>query len=136
MIAVPGAVDAALSRLLGQDPARGTITMALGVALSALGWFLTLGLRFRRKLPKPASDIPRVEQSIRINPGVIKFSLIGSGLIVAALILLTPNGRSPEVLPLVGLIAAAQMCVIAGLTYSGWLLKNSGDLYARWLDRR
>jgi hypothetical protein len=136
VIAIPGAVDAALSGLLGQDPERGVITMALGAALSALGWIVTLRVRFSGKLPKPASDIPRVEQSIRINPNVIKVSVIGAVLIAAGLILLTPNGRSPELLPIVGLIAAAQLSIAGGLAYTGWLLKNSGELYARWRERR
>jgi len=109
--------------------------MALGAAVSALGWLVTLGVRFSAKPPKPASDIPRVEQAIRINPTVIKVSVIGAVLIAAGLILLTPNGRSPEVLPIVGLIAAAQLSIAAGVAYSGWLLKNSGELYARWLER-
>ena len=135
MIAIPGAVDAGLSGFLGQDPERGVITMALGAAVSALGWLVTLGVRFSAKPPKPASDIPRVEQAIRINPTVIKVSVIGAVLIAAGLILLTPNGRSPEVLPIVGLIAAAQLSIAAGVAYSGWLLKNSGELYARWLER-
>ena len=136
VIAIPGAVDAGLSGFLGQEPERGVITMALGAVLSALGWLATLGIRFSGKLPKPASDIPRVEQAIRINPNVIKVSVIGAVLIAAGLILLTPNGRSPEVLPIVGLIAAAQLSIAAGMAYSGWLLKNSGELYSRWLERR
>ncbi len=94
--------------------------MVLGAAISALGWLLTLGVRFSRKLPKPASDIPRVEQSIRINPNVIKVSVIGTVLIAAGLVLFTPNGRSPEVLPIVGLITAAQLSIAAGVAYSGW----------------
>lgn len=62
--------------------------------------------------------------------------MIGAVLIAAGLVLFTPNGRSPEVLPIVGLIAAAQLSIAGGVAYSGWLLKNSGELYARWLDRR
>ncbi|WP_146069263.1 hypothetical protein [Arthrobacter sp. ZGTC412] len=135
-LAIPGAVDAGLSGLLGQDPERGIFMMIFGAVGSALGWLLTLGVRFSRKLPKPASDIPRVEQSIRINPSVIRFSVIGAVLIAAGLVLFTPNGRSPQVLPIVGLIAAAQLSIAAGVAYSGWLLKNSAELYSRWLERR
>jgi hypothetical protein len=136
IIAIAGAVYAALSALVGQDPETGTIMFLLGAGLSVLGWLVTLGVRFSRKTPKPASDIPRVEQGIRINPKVIKFSVAGAIVIAAALTLFTPNGRSPEVLPITGLIAAAQLSITGGVAYSGWLLKNSGELYARWLERR
>jgi hypothetical protein len=136
VIAIVGAVYAALCAILAQDPETGTGMFILGAGLSALGWLVTLGVRFSKKIPKPASDIPRVEQSIRINPKVIKFSVAGAIVVAASSILLTPNGRSPEVLPIVGLIAAAQLSVAGGVAYSGLLLKNSGELYARWLERR
>ena len=136
VIAIPGTVDAALSGLLGQDPERGIVTMALGAAISAMGWLVTLGVRFTRKPPKPASDIPRVEQALRINPRVVKFAVIGSFVIAAGLLLLTPNGRSPETIPIIGVIAAAQLAIACGVAYRSWLLKNSGELYARWLERR
>ncbi|MDQ0664284.1 hypothetical protein QFZ35_002782 [Arthrobacter ulcerisalmonis] len=136
VIALPGAVDAGLSGLLGQEPDRGIFMMILGTAISVVGWLVTLGVRFSRKPPKPASDIPRVEQAIRINPHVIKFSVIGAAVIAASLVLLTPNGRSPELLPIIGLIAAAQLAITGGIGYSGWLMKNSGELYAQRLERR
>lgn len=136
VIAIPGATDAVLSGLLGQDPERGIVTMALGAAISALGWLVTLGVRFTRKPPKPASDIPRVEQAIRINPRVVKFAVIGSFVIAAGLLLLAPSSRSPETIPIIGVIAAAQLAIAGGVAYSGWLLKNSGELYSRWLERR
>jgi hypothetical protein len=58
VIAIPGAVDAALSGLLGQETDRGIFMMILGAAISVVGWLVTLGVRFSRKPPKPASDIP------------------------------------------------------------------------------
>jgi hypothetical protein len=134
--AVTAAVDAGLSGLLGQETERGTFVMILGAAGAALGWLLTLGVRFSRKPPKPASDIPRVEQASRINPGVVKFSVLGSMLILAALALFTPKGASPQGLPILGLIAAAQLSIAGGIAYSVWLMKNSGELYAQWLERR
>jgi hypothetical protein len=39
-------------------------------------------------------------------------------------------------LPIIGLIAAALMSITGGMAYSSSLLKNSGELYARWLERR
>ncbi|WP_406638237.1 hypothetical protein [Pseudarthrobacter quantipunctorum] len=136
VITIPGAVDAGLSGLLGQDPERGIFTMALGAGLSALGWLVTLGVRFSRKLPKPASDIPRVEQALRTNPLAIKVSVIVSVVIVAALILFIPEGKSHELLPIIGFVGATLMSITGGLAYSTSVLKNSGELYARWLERR
>jgi hypothetical protein len=136
VIAIPGAVDMGLSFLFVQDTERGIVLMILGAGLSALGWLVTLGVRFSKKLPKPASDIPRVEQALRINPGAIKGSVVVSLLIVAALILFMPAGKSPELLPIVGLVAAALMSITGGMAYSASILKNSAELYARWLPPR
>lgn len=133
---ITGAADGTLSAILGQDPERGIFMMVLGTALSALGWLLTLGLRFRRKLPEPASDVLRVEQALRTNRSAIKTSVIVSVLIVAALITLTPNGRSPGSLPIVGLVTALLTSITGGMAYSASVLRNSGELYARWLERR
>lgn len=104
--------------------------MILGAAISALDWLVTLGVRFSRKLPKPATDIPRVEHALQTNPGVVKFSVIGSMLTLAALAIFTPKGESPEGLPVIGLIAAAQLSIAGGIAYSGWLMKNSGRTLA------
>lgn len=133
---ITGAVDGTLSAIVGQDPERGLFMIVMGAAFSVLGWLLTLGLRFRRKLPKPASDIPRVEQALRTNPPAIKTLVIVSVLIVAALITLTPNGRSQELLPITGLVAALLMSITGGFAYSSSLLENSNAIYARWLERR
>jgi hypothetical protein len=66
----------------------------------------------------------------------VQFAVIGSFVIAAGLLLLTPNGRSQETIPITGVVAAAQLSIAGGVAYSGWLLKNSGELYARWLERR
>lgn len=71
----------------------------------------TSGRAVQPEASQPASDIPRVEQTLRINPGVVKFSVIGSLLILAALAIFTPKGASPEGLPVIGLIAAAQLSI-------------------------
>lgn len=135
-LAITGWVDAGLSGLLGQNMDRGIFIVVLGGIISAVGWLLTLGVRFSKKPPKPASDIPRVEQGIRIAPMVVKFSLIATVLILAALTLLTPRGLSLEVLPITGLVAASLLSITGGMGYTGWLMKNSGKLYERWLERR
>jgi hypothetical protein len=48
----------------------------------------------------------------------------------------TAGRAGRELLPIVGLIAAALMSITGGPAYSASLLKNSGELYARWLKRR
>lgn len=57
-------------------------------------------------------------------------------LIVAALILFMPEGKSQELLPIIALIAAALMSITGGMAYSASLLKNSGELYVQWLKSR
>lgn len=82
------------------------------------------------------SDIPSVERALWTNHPAIKASVIVSVLIVAALVTLTPNGRSPETLPIVGLVTALLMSITGGFAYSSSLLENSNEIYARWLESR
>lgn len=139
-VAITGAADASLSGLVGQDTSRGGEMVLLGAPLSALGWLLTLGIRFSKKLPKPAKDVPRVEQGIRINPGVVRFLVIATVLIAAAMIFLTPRGTSSETLPYTGLVAAAILSLAAGMARSGWggfrrsLQQESFDQFDRFSE--
>lgn len=130
-----GAVHAGLSLVAGMSPETGVVLLILGTVLAAVGWAVTAKPRFTAKQPKPASDIPRVEQRIRITPLIIRTVLGGTAVIVLLLVLLTPKGTSPEALPLLGLLIAYSSGVAAGLTYIGWLMVNSGELYDRWLQR-
>lgn len=136
VLAITGCVDAVLSGLVGQGTERGITMVVLGGALSVLGWLATLGLRFSKKPPKPARYLPRVEQAIRINPGVVGFLVVAAMLITAALVFLTPKGTSSETLPYIGLVAAAILSLAGGMARSGWLMKNSDQLYSHWLGRR
>lgn len=63
VLAVSGAVHAGLALFLGQSPELGIFMAILGAVFAALGWALTAWPRFTRKPPKPAADIPRVEQA-------------------------------------------------------------------------
>lgn len=100
------------------------------------GWSLTAWPRFTRNPPAPASDIPRVKQGIRSTAGMIRTILIVSALGVAALVLFTPNGGSPETLPMLGMLVIWPLGLAAGLTYTQRLMMNSAELYARWLEHR
>lgn len=136
VLTISGVLHAGLAVVLGQSTELGIFMAILGAIFASLGWVFTAWPRFTRKPPKPASDIPRVEQGIRITPGMIRTVLIASGLGIGALVLFTPNGGSPETLPMLGMLVTLPVGVAAGLAYTGWLMKNSAELYARWLERR
>ncbi|MDE8667189.1 hypothetical protein PY310_01165 [Pseudarthrobacter sp. H3Y2-7] len=136
VLAMAGTVHAGLAAALGQSAEIGVVMMVLGGIFAALGWACTAWPRFTRKPPKPASDIPRVEQGIRITPGMIRTMLIASALGIVALVVLTPMGGSVEAVPLLGMLVAVTLGVAAGLAYTGRLMKNSAEVYSRWLDRR
>jgi hypothetical protein len=136
VLAMAGAVHAGLAASLGQSAEIGIVMAILGIVFAAFGWVFTAAPRFTRKPPKQASDIPRVEQGIRITPGMIRTMLIASALGVGALVLLIPVGGSVEAVPLLGMLVAVPLGVAGGLAYTGWLMKNSAAIYSRWLDRR
>ena len=131
-----GVVQAGLAVALGQSAETGVVLSILGAAFSAVGWALTAWPRFTRKPPKPASDIPRVQQGIRITPGMIRTILIATAVGVGALMLFTPQGGSPEMLPLLGMLVIWPLGLAAGLAYTRRLMMNSAELYAQWLKRR
>lgn len=135
VLGLSGAVHAGLALLNQTDPELGVVLLIIGTALSVLGWAVTAAARFTRKLPRPATDIPRVEQGIRITPGIIWTVLGGTALILLLLVLFTPQGGSPESIPLLGLLAAFGGGIASGFAYVRWLMKNSEDLYGRWLER-
>ena len=136
VLAASGAVYAGLALVLGQSPETGIVLAILGTVLAALGWAFTAWPRFTRKPPKPTSDIPRVEQGIRITPLLIRTILIVSALGVGALVLFTPKGGSLETLPLLGLLITLPLGTSAGLAYTRRLMLDSAGLYARWLELR
>jgi hypothetical protein len=135
-LACSGAVYAGLSMVFGQSAETGVVMAILGAAFAALGWIATAVPRFSRRPPKPASDLPRVEQGIRITPGMIRTVLVASALGIGALALFTPAGDSLESLPLLGMLVAWPLGIAAGLAHTGWLMRNSAGLYSRWLRSR
>jgi hypothetical protein len=106
------------------------------VGLSGVGWLAAIGPRFARADPKPAHDLARTEQNIRINPRVAIGMVAVMLLIVVALIFATPKGMSPEALPVLALLAVFPVPVAAALLYSTHLHRNRDRLYADWLGRR
>lgn len=93
VLCLSGAAHWALSLLSGADPELGLVLFIMGTVLTALGWAATVKPRFTRKPPKPPADIPRVDQGIRITPGMIWTIPGGTAVVVLLLALLTPWGR-------------------------------------------
>lgn len=136
VFAIPGAAYAAGLAATGQSPGAGLALACLGLGLSGVGWLAAIGPRFTRADPKPADDLARTEQNIRINPGVAIGSVAIMLLIVVALLLGTPKGTSPEALPVLAALAVFPMPIAAALLYSTHLHRNRDRLYADWLGRR
>lgn len=136
IIALGGALHALLALLLGQDPELGTSALIIGLALAGVGWVCTIKPRFTRKAPKPASDIPRVEQGLRISPTISWTILAGGAVLVLALVVFIPQFATAGEIPLLGMLIAWPAGASAGIAYVHWLMKNSPRLYAQWLGRR
>ncbi|WP_045729638.1 hypothetical protein [Pseudarthrobacter chlorophenolicus] len=136
VLGLAGVVHVFLALLVGADPELGTVFLIIGAVLSALGWAVTAAPRFTRKDPKPASDIPRIDQGVRITPGIIWTILCGTAVIVLALVLFTPKGATAEAAPLLSLPVSFACGVAGGLAYTRTLMVNSGSMYSRWLHRR
>ena len=104
--------------------------------LASTGWALTAWLRFTRRPPRPASNLLRVERGIRGTPVMVWTILVATTAAVAALILFTLNGASPENLPVLGLLVTVPLGSAAGLLHTRRLMCNNAGLHARWLERR
>ena len=134
--AVPGAAYAAASAITGQSPENGLALAGVGLGISGVGWLSAIGPRFTRSDPKPADDLARTEQNIRINPGVA-IGLVAVMLVIVLVLMVTaPRGTSPELLPVLAALAVYPMPIAAALLYSTHLHRNRDRLYAGWLARR
>jgi hypothetical protein len=137
VFAIPGLAYAAAEAATGQSPETGLLTAALGLVLSGVGWLASIGPRFTRKPPRPATDFARTDWEIRIAPGVAAGAPIAMLAILVALVTLTPKGTSPEVLPILSALAVFPLPISAALLYSRrHLLTRREELYALWLARR
>jgi hypothetical protein len=136
MLAAAGTAYALASVATGEDPETGVFMTLFGLAAAALGWLVSAPKRFTRNLPKPAMDVPRAEQAIRINKGVVIGSNILMALIVFALAFLTPRGTAPEAIPVLAVLSAWAPLFGVGLLRTTKLLAERGLRYARWLESR
>jgi FtsH-binding integral membrane protein len=136
IFALPGAVQASVLAATGQSPENGLVLAGLGVVISGAGWLMAIGPRFTRTDPRPADDVNRAEQYIRIAPGTAAGMIVAMLAIVVVLMVATPRGTSPEVLPILAFLAAFPLPIAAGMLYSRHLHRHRESFYAGWLERR
>jgi hypothetical protein len=136
VFAVPGAAQATVLAATGQNPENGLVLAGLGLGISGAGWLMAVGPRFTRSDPGPADDVNRAEQYIRIVPWTAVGMVAAMLVIVAALMVTTPRGTSPDVLPVLAFLAAFPLPVAAGMLYSRHLHQHRDRLYLNWLERR
>lgn len=136
VFALPGAAQAAVLAGTGQSPENGLVLAGLGLGITGAGWLSAAGPRFTRSDPRPAGDVNRTEQYIRIVPGTAIGMVAAMLAIVSALMLATPGGTSPEVLPTLAFLVVFPVPIAVGMTYSRYLHRERERLYADWLQRR
>lgn len=71
-----------------------------------------------------------------IGMAVLGAVLASTGWALTAWLRFTPNGASPENLPVLGLLVTVPLGSAAGLLHTRRLMCNNAGLYARWLERR
>jgi len=118
-----------------EDIETGVVMMLIGIVLSALGWLLSAPKRFSKKKLKPAVDIPRVDQAIRIHPPSRIWNFVILGVIVTALCL-SPNGLTQDIISITGLIIGFYAMIMLGMECSYRWLKNSGHYYEERLRKQ
>lgn len=106
VFAVPGAVQAMVLAGTGQNPENGLLLAFLGLAISGAGWLMAVGPRFTRSAPQPAHDANRAEQYIRIVPGAVTGMVAAMLVLISVLMVATPRGTSPDVLPILAFLVA------------------------------
>lgn len=134
ILATSGAVYALASLLMGSNPETGVVMAFLGLAVAGIGWAVSAPKRFTRRQPKPAMDVHRAEQSIRINRGIV----IGSNVMMAAGIvalafLMTPEAAA-EGVPILATLAVWAPMVGVLMLRARTLLIEREPRYLAWLD--
>ncbi|MET4144062.1 hypothetical protein [Arthrobacter sp. UYCo732] len=136
LLAASGAAYVLTSALTGNDPEIGVVMFILGAAIAALGWLASAPQRFTRKIPKPAMDVARAEQAIRINKGVVIVSNVVMALLILGAAFGTPRGLAPDVLPILASLAVFAPLLGVIIHRTTRLLKERGARYDRWLHDR
>lgn len=134
ILATSGAVHALTSLLMGSNPETGALMALLGLVISGVGWAVSAPKRFTRKQPKPAMDVPRAEQSIRINRGVVIVSNVVMAAGIAALAWMMKPDAAAEGVPVLAMLAVwAPMVGVLGLRARTLLIERQ-PRYTTWLN--
>lgn len=134
ILATSGAVHAFASVVMGSDPETGVIMALLGLGIAGVGWAVSAPIRFSRKQPKPAMDVNRAEQSIRINRGVVIGSNVLMAVAIAVLAWIMKPDAAAEGVPVLALLAVwAPMTGVLGLRARRLLIERQ-PRYLTWLD--
>jgi hypothetical protein len=134
IIAAAGAAYALVALATGANSETGVFVLLLGLALAALGWLASAPKRFTRKSPKPAMDIARAEQAIRINKGVALGSSALMAVVLLGLAFGTPRGLAPDTLPVLAMLSVWAPLAGAGILRTRKLLVERVPRYERWLQ--
>jgi hypothetical protein len=134
ILAVSGTAYVLASAVTGNDPEIGVFMTVLGGAVAGLGWLASAPKRFSRKLPKPAMDVWRAEQAIRINKPAAIFANVLMVGIVLAITFLAPRGMAPDVIPITAMLSVWAPLVGTLMLQVSKLLAGRQDIYKRWLQ--
>lgn len=136
ILAVSGTAYAVTSTMTGHNPETGIIMAILGLAVAGLGWLASAPKRFTRTLPKPAMDVNRAEQGIRITPGIVIVSNTVMIVILVTLAFATPRGTAPDVVPILAMLAVFAPMVGVVQMRTRTMLVERNARYVQWLARR
>lgn len=136
MMAAAGSAYGLVATATGANPEAGVIMALLGLAVSVLGWLVSAPKRFSRKLPKPAMDVARAEQAIRINKGVAIGSNVFMAVVILGLTFGTPRGLAPDVVPILAMMSVWAPMTGVGILRTRALLAERGPRYEHWLQGR
>ncbi|WP_146187546.1 hypothetical protein [Arthrobacter sp. HMWF013] len=136
IIAASGAAYVLASAVTGHDAGTGMGMIVFGAAMAAVGWLASAPKRFTRKIPKPAMDVPRAEQAIRINKGVVVASNIVMAAIILAAAVFAPRGTAPDVVPILAALSVWAPLLGFLILRTTRFLSERGPRYDLWLHDR
>ncbi len=122
--------------LVDQPVNSGLIMIGVGLVLAGVGWLVTVGLRFTRKLPEPLRNGHKSAPSTRnsVAGGWVTLGLVLAG--VLAILLFAPRGREPDVVALLPMIVAIPVVLLLGFHRIRHIMANRNELYTNWLAKR
>lgn len=121
--------------VIGESLVSGLLMTGLGLFMAGLGWLVTAGLRFTRKLPNPQNNGHKAAASTR-NSVVGGWIAVGLFLVgIFALFLFAPRGRQPDMWALFPMLMAVPVAMLLGFYRIRNIIRSRDELYARWLAK-